>query len=167
MAFCVSSKHRVKILDRFRELDHVGLLFGSLLQQRLDLIDASTFVINKRTTQHRGIFYCRRMDLWGFDIRPHDTEVEIGDVHCRGSRRDQLRKLCGSNFVQAFDIISRLGCQQVYIYAMGQEPWLNHIMCLRYSDTSPQIVESNKLLEACQKRGIVSERLYGYRELYL
>jgi hypothetical protein len=82
-------------------------------------------------------------------------------------KMDQSRKLCGSNFVQAFDLISRLGCQQVYVYAMGQEPWLNHIMCLRYSDSSPQIVESNKLLEACQKRGIISERLFGCREMYL
>jgi hypothetical protein len=50
---------------------------------------------------------------------------------------------------------------------MGQEPWLNHIMCLRYSDDSPQIVESNKLVAECHARGVHAERLFGMKEILL
>jgi L-ascorbate metabolism protein UlaG (beta-lactamase superfamily) len=82
-------------------------------------------------------------------------------------KMDHSRKLSGSNFVKAFDLISQLECQQVYVYAMGQEPWLNHIMSLQYSDSSPQIMESNRLIEECHKRGVIAERLFGRREMFL
>ena len=47
---------------------------------------------------------------------------------------------------------------------MGQEPWLNYVMALKYSPESPQIVESNKFIEACKQKGIESERLFGKKE---
>ncbi|MGB8509506.1 MAG: MBL fold metallo-hydrolase [Pyrinomonadaceae bacterium] len=80
---------------------------------------------------------------------------------------DQSRRLNGSDFIRAHDLVKRFNCGQVYIYAMGQEPWLNHIMCLRYTDQSPQIVESNKLLDECRKTGTVTERLFGKKEMLL
>ncbi len=74
------------------------------------------------------------------------------------------RTLSGSNFEQAWSIVQKLKCNEVYIYAMGQEPWLNYIMALKYSEDSPQIVESNKLVSECIKNGIKSERLFGKKE---
>jgi hypothetical protein len=50
---------------------------------------------------------------------------------------------------------------------MGQEPWLNHVMALKYTDASPQIVESNKLLEFCRGRGIPAERPFCQKEILL
>jgi L-ascorbate metabolism protein UlaG (beta-lactamase superfamily) len=82
-------------------------------------------------------------------------------------KMDQSRRLSGSNFLKAFDLISRTRCRQVYVYAMGQEPWLNHIMCLTYSEDSPQITESDELVEECRKRGIIAERLFGQKEMFL
>ena len=38
---------------------------------------------------------------------------------------DQSRRLYGSNFDQALDFVKRFNCREVYVYAMGQEPWLN------------------------------------------
>ncbi|MFL6285811.1 MAG: MBL fold metallo-hydrolase [Pyrinomonadaceae bacterium] len=82
-------------------------------------------------------------------------------------RMDQSRRLTGSDYLRGMDIVGRFNCRQVYVYAMGQEPWLNHIMCLRYSDDSPQITESNRLVAECRARGIHSERLFGMKEVLL
>jgi hypothetical protein len=47
------------------------------------------------------------------------------------------------------------------LWARNQEPWLNYIMSLEYTDQSRPIVESNRLLGACQEQGAVAERLFG------
>ncbi len=79
---------------------------------------------------------------------------------------DQARRLNGSNCERAADIIDRFNPKEVYVYAMGQEPWISHLMSLPYTDASPQIVESNKLLDHCRSRGIVAERPYCQKELH-
>jgi L-ascorbate metabolism protein UlaG (beta-lactamase superfamily) len=75
-------------------------------------------------------------------------------------RIDQSRRLSGSDYDRANGIVRLLNCKKVYIYAMGQEPWLSHIMALQYTEESKPIVESNKLIKACKERGIPAERLY-------
>jgi hypothetical protein len=80
---------------------------------------------------------------------------------------DESRRLSGSNFDQGMNIIKDFGCREVYVYAMGQEPWLNYIMSVKYTAESRPIIESNKLVQACRERGIISERLFGEREILL
>lgn len=77
---------------------------------------------------------------------------------------DNNRTLSGSNFEKAWDIVEKSKCKEAYIYAMGQEPWLNYVMALQYSSESPQILESNKLIQACKNKNIKSERLFGKKE---
>ena len=77
------------------------------------------------------------------------------------------RRLAGSNYERALAIVEQFGGQEVYVYAMGQEPWLNHVMGLKYTDQSRPIVESNKLIETCRSRGITCERLYGEKTILL
>lgn len=88
-------------------------------------------------------------------------------THALDRGMDESRRLAGSNFAEAMDIVSRFGFRDVYVYAMGQEPWLNHIMSLKYTQASRPIVESNKLVEACRAKGIRSERLFGEKEILL
>jgi L-ascorbate metabolism protein UlaG (beta-lactamase superfamily) len=80
---------------------------------------------------------------------------------------DQSRRLSGSNFVQGMNIVDLLKCSEVYIYAMGQEPWLNYIMSLKYTNESRPIVESDRLLAKCHEKGIIAERLFGEREILI
>ncbi|HKX26489.1 MAG TPA: MBL fold metallo-hydrolase [Blastocatellia bacterium] len=80
---------------------------------------------------------------------------------------DESRRLTGSNFDQARDIIDRLRCKEAYVYAMGQEPWLNYVMSIKYTDQSRPIVESNRLIEYCRARGVKADRLYGEKEILL
>jgi hypothetical protein len=56
-------------------------------------------------------------------------------------------------------------CREVYVYAMGQEPWLNYVMSIKYTEQSRPIVESNRLLQECAARGMVAERLFGEKEI--
>ena len=77
---------------------------------------------------------------------------------------DESRRLAGSNFEQATSIVELFNCKEVYVYAMGQEPWLNYIMSIKYTDASRPIIDSNRLLEACRQKGIIAERLYGEKE---
>jgi len=82
-------------------------------------------------------------------------------------RLDHSRRLNGSDCAQAMAVVERFRCRDVYVYAMGQEPWLNHVMSLKYSAQSRPIVESNKLLQECRQRGIVAERLFGEKEILI
>lgn len=71
------------------------------------------------------------------------------------------RRLNGSDFNQAFPIVQAFKPAQVFIYALGLEPWYNYFMGIEYDEESMQIVESNKMLAACQEAGISAEALYG------
>lgn len=82
-------------------------------------------------------------------------------------KRDHSRRLAGSNYDRALAIVEQFGGREVYVYAMGQEPWLNHVMGLKYTDQSRPIIESNKLIETCQSRGIGCERLFGEKTILL
>lgn len=80
---------------------------------------------------------------------------------------DKSRRLAGSNFERGIDIVERFDCKEVYVYAMGQEPWLNHVMAVKYTEDSNPIIASNKLLDMCKEKGRVAERLFGEKELIL
>jgi L-ascorbate metabolism protein UlaG (beta-lactamase superfamily) len=77
---------------------------------------------------------------------------------------DKNRTLSGSDFDRAFSIAKKSGCKEAYVYAMGQEPWLGYIMALQYTPDSPQIIESNRFIDACRANGIKSERPFGKKE---
>ena len=80
---------------------------------------------------------------------------------------DQSRRLSGSTYEKGIDIVNILKPKQVYVYAMGQEPWLKFLTSLHYTEESRPIIESNKLVSECVSRGIVAERLYVQKELFL
>jgi L-ascorbate metabolism protein UlaG (beta-lactamase superfamily) len=82
-------------------------------------------------------------------------------------KMDQSRRLNGSNAVRAIEIVQRLKPKGVYIYAMGREPWLGHVMVMGYHENSPQLVESRKLLAYCAEKGITADMPYGQAEMFL
>jgi L-ascorbate metabolism protein UlaG (beta-lactamase superfamily) len=82
-------------------------------------------------------------------------------------KMDKSRRLSGSNYERALDIVRRFKFKEVYVYAMGQEPWLNYIMSVKYTDQSNPIVASNKLIADCQSWGVTAERLFGEKEILI
>jgi L-ascorbate metabolism protein UlaG (beta-lactamase superfamily) len=92
-----------------------------------------------------------------------------GPLLCRSIARshDIGRTLSGCDAAMADDIVRKLGARRVFVYAMGQEPWLRHVMCIRYTPDSIPIVESDQLLKACRARGIPADRLFASCEMLL
>jgi L-ascorbate metabolism protein UlaG (beta-lactamase superfamily) len=82
-------------------------------------------------------------------------------------KMDQSRRLDGSDHAKVLEIVERLKPSEVYVYAMGQEPWLTFLTSIKYTPQSRPIVESDKLVAECRNRGLVSERLFGHKELLL
>jgi L-ascorbate metabolism protein UlaG (beta-lactamase superfamily) len=80
--------------------------------------------------------------------------------------KDQSRRLSGSNYDQAKTLVDIFNPKELYVYAMGQEPWTRFISTKEYTEDSVPIIESNKLLEECSSRGITAERLFGEKELF-
>lgn len=79
--------------------------------------------------------------------------------------KDRSRRGRGSNYPEAIDIVNRFNCQQVYVYAMGQEPWLRHILDLEHDDSSNPVIQAKKLIEDCESRNILAENLFGEKEI--
>ncbi|MEO0837241.1 MAG: MBL fold metallo-hydrolase, partial [Cyanobacteria bacterium J06642_3] len=79
----------------------------------------------------------------------------------------ETRRLDGSDSAKAIALVKQFNPQQVYVYAMGQEPWLTYITSIQYTADSKPIVESDRLVEFCQRHNIVGERLFGMKEIIL
>ncbi|HYC29365.1 MAG TPA: MBL fold metallo-hydrolase [Chitinophagaceae bacterium] len=79
---------------------------------------------------------------------------------------DQSRRLSGSDFERGMHLIDIFKPSEAYVYAMGQEPWLEFISSIRYTPESKPIIQSNYLVAECNRRGIIAERLYGEKELF-
>jgi L-ascorbate metabolism protein UlaG (beta-lactamase superfamily) len=78
---------------------------------------------------------------------------------------DQSRRLSGSDCAKGMSLVHVFEPTEVYVYAMGQEPWCEFISSLKYTDESNPIVQSNKLIAECSAKGIVAERLFGEKEI--
>ena len=79
--------------------------------------------------------------------------------------KDQSRRLAGCNFDQGRGLVDSFNAKEVYVYAMGQEPWLEFISSIKYTPESHPIVQSNKLIEYCNDKGVIAERLFGEKEI--
>lgn len=78
---------------------------------------------------------------------------------------DQSRRLAGCDYKQGEALVDIFKPKNVFVYAMGLEPWLVFISSLKYTDESKPIVESNKLVDECRSRGIDAERLFGEKTI--
>jgi len=75
-------------------------------------------------------------------------------------RKDQTRRLDGSDFPRAIKVVESLQCREVYVYAMGMEPWIQFISSVDPGPDTALMTQSNELVATCRARGIASERLY-------
>jgi L-ascorbate metabolism protein UlaG (beta-lactamase superfamily) len=74
------------------------------------------------------------------------------------------RKLSGSNAAQAGDIVSELGAAEAYVYAMGEESWLGHVLATTYDEGCYQLKQVDEFLSWCADRGVTAEHLLNMRE---
>lgn len=177
-------------LDEMQRIDFEGGSITGLpfFGEHADLAIRTKLAYLCRLGQHSLMFAA---DSCNIDSRLYDRLHErVGDVdvlflgmECDGAplswvygplltqplerQMDQDRRLAGSNYERGMEIVDRFGCRQVYVYAMGQEPWLNYVMSVKYSEESNPIVASNRLIEECRQHGVEAERLFGEKEILL
>jgi L-ascorbate metabolism protein UlaG (beta-lactamase superfamily) len=72
------------------------------------------------------------------------------------------RTLSGSNAAQASAIMTELGAEEAYVYAMGEEQWLvGHVMATTYNEDSYQLKQVEEFMTWCASNGIKSGHLFG------
>lgn len=79
--------------------------------------------------------------------------------------KDNTRRLSGSDCEKGMGLINIFNPREAYVYAMGQEPWVEFISSVRYTNESNPIIQSNMLIEECKQKGVIAERLYGEKEI--
>jgi hypothetical protein len=74
------------------------------------------------------------------------------------------RKLSGSNAAQASAIMTELGATEAYVYAMGEESWLGHVMATSYTPDSYQLKQVGEFMAWCAGNGIKFGHLLDQHE---
>lgn len=82
-------------------------------------------------------------------------------------KKDQTRRLNGSDSERGVKVVKSLGSQRVYVYAMGAEPWLQYITSIDPSEDTMPAVNARMLVDACQNLGLHAERLFGSADVTL
>ncbi|MGN6324049.1 MAG: MBL fold metallo-hydrolase [Dyella sp.] len=76
---------------------------------------------------------------------------------------NESRRFNGSDYASAQKIVDIFRPREVYVYALGMEPWFRYFMGMDYDENARQIQESGRLLASCAQRGIRAERLFAKR----
>ncbi|WP_414170128.1 MBL fold metallo-hydrolase [Streptoverticillium reticulum] len=74
---------------------------------------------------------------------------------------DRSRRGRASTSAEALDVVERFGGSEVYVYAMGEEPWLYPLLGIPYTTESLALQEAERLVKTCHAQGRHAERLYG------
>ncbi len=75
------------------------------------------------------------------------------------------RRLNGSDAVEAAGLVKALGAKRACIYALGEEPWLQHVMATNYTPESYQLRQVQQFQTWCANEGVEFHHLYGQAEL--
>jgi L-ascorbate metabolism protein UlaG (beta-lactamase superfamily) len=81
-------------------------------------------------------------------------------------RSNESRRLSGADCARAAAIVEAVAAPRVFVYAMGQDPWMKYVMGLEYEPDSIQLVESEQLIRQCNQAAIPAERLVSGREIH-
>jgi len=82
-------------------------------------------------------------------------------------KKDQTRRLNGSDAARGIKVVTSLGSKQVYVYAMGAEPWLQYVTSIDPSEDTVPATNARQLVEACRGLGLHAERLFGSADVTL
>lgn len=82
-------------------------------------------------------------------------------------RNNESRRLSGADSARAAAIVGALAPRRVFVYAMGQDPWMKYIMGLNYAPDSVQLSEADKLISLCHQHDTFAERPASGREIEL
>ncbi|QRN94793.1 MBL fold metallo-hydrolase [Archangium violaceum] len=90
---------------------------------------------------------------------PHTWTIEALFPKKRDRKLEKNRRCRGSNADEGLRMMEVLGAKRLYNYAMGLEPWMEHIIGPASGPEAPRMKESERLLAGARSRGWVAERL--------
>ena len=79
-------------------------------------------------------------------------------------KKDQSRRLNGSDFGRGMKVVQSLACKEVYVYALGAEPWLQFVTSIDPDENTPPMVNARQLVSRCNELGIHAQKLYAIHE---
>ncbi len=82
-------------------------------------------------------------------------------------QQNESRRFNGSDFKAASYMAKTFNAKQVYVYALGVEPWFGYFMGISYNKDAVQLIEAQRLVDDCLSRDVPSERLDGLKILNL
>jgi L-ascorbate metabolism protein UlaG (beta-lactamase superfamily) len=81
---------------------------------------------------------------------------------------ERTRRYKGCDSARGLKILETVGAKRVYNYAMGLEPWLEHLLGLAYTEDATQLKESGKFIAGARQEGLLeAELLSGRCEKFL
>jgi L-ascorbate metabolism protein UlaG (beta-lactamase superfamily) len=156
--------------------EHHDLRIGSKLAYLIELQGCSMLVVAD-SCNHEPRLYERLHAITG------DVDMLFIGMECEGAplswaygpvlaepidrESDRSRRGRGSNCREALELVRRFNFSQVYVYAMGLEPWLRHILDIGHSDDSYSMREARRFIHACNELGIRTELLRDRKEIPL
>ena len=82
--------------------------------------------------------------------------------------QNKTRRYHGCNAHRALQLLEAVKARRIYVYAMGKEPWFEHLLGFGTGEDSPQLKESRTLIARAGGRGFaVAERPFGRGEIYI
>jgi L-ascorbate metabolism protein UlaG (beta-lactamase superfamily) len=83
-------------------------------------------------------------------------------------RHGQDRRSSGCNGERALRLAVAVRCERAFVYALGREPWLKHMLALNPSENDAYMPEIRSFLERCKReRGVEAKLLFGKSDIFL
>ncbi|NPD22927.1 MBL fold metallo-hydrolase [Corallococcus exiguus] len=98
---------------------------------------------------------------------PHTWMLEGFFPKKRDRKLEKNRRCRGSNSAEGLRLLELVGAKRIFNYAMGLEPWMEHIIGPAATPETPRMKESDLLLTTARERGLQAERLEGARQVHL
>ena len=82
--------------------------------------------------------------------------------------KDQSRRCHGCDSRRALELLEAVGASRIYVYAMGLEPWMEHLLGLAYTEDAQQIKEARRLVSTALEKGFEDAAIvFGKSEIFL
>ena len=83
-------------------------------------------------------------------------------------RHSQDRRSNGCNAEHALKLATAVRCERAFVYAVGREPWIKHILALSPSENDAYMKEINSFSESLKRdRGVEARLLFGKSEIFV
>jgi L-ascorbate metabolism protein UlaG (beta-lactamase superfamily) len=81
---------------------------------------------------------------------------------------EQSRRYKGCDSTRAMSIIEAIGAKEIYLYAMGLEPWLEYLLGLALTEEAEQMKQAGWLLSSANQKGLIhGQLLFGKHEIHI